>query len=51
VLTEVSPYIPKIGVGGILRAGEKNVIVSDSVVKKTKKDDKWWLAVNETKDV
>jgi sporulation protein YlmC with PRC-barrel domain len=39
-----------IGVGGFLGAGEKNVIVPYSAVKKTKKDDKWWLTLNETKD-
>jgi sporulation protein YlmC with PRC-barrel domain len=39
-----------IGVGGFLGAGEKNVIVPYSAVKKTKKNDKWWLTVNETKD-
>jgi sporulation protein YlmC with PRC-barrel domain len=39
-----------IGVGGFLGAGEKNVIVPYSAVKKTKKNDKWWLTINETKD-
>jgi sporulation protein YlmC with PRC-barrel domain len=39
-----------VGVGGFLGAGEKNVIVPYSAVKKTKKDDKWWLTINETKD-
>jgi sporulation protein YlmC with PRC-barrel domain len=39
-----------IGVGGFLGAGEKSVIVPYSAIKKTKKDDKWWLTINETKD-
>ena len=39
-----------IGVGGFLGAGEKDVIVPYSAVKKTKKNDKWWLTINETKD-
>jgi len=39
-----------IGVGGFLGAGEKNVIVPYSAIKKTKKNDKWWLTMNETKD-
>lgn len=39
-----------VGVGGFLGAGEKNVIVPYSAVKKTKKDDKWWLTISETKD-
>jgi sporulation protein YlmC with PRC-barrel domain len=39
-----------IGVGGFLGLGEKNVIVPYSAVKKTKKNDKWWLTINETKD-
>jgi sporulation protein YlmC with PRC-barrel domain len=39
-----------IGVGGFLGAGEKNVIVPYSAIKKAKKNDKWWLTMNETKD-
>jgi sporulation protein YlmC with PRC-barrel domain len=39
-----------IGVGGFLGAGEKDVIVPYSAIKKTKKNDKWWLTMNETKD-
>ena len=38
-----------IGVGGFLGAGEKDVIVPFSAVKTTKKNDKWWLTLNETK--
>ncbi len=39
-----------IGVGGFLGAGEKDVIVPFSSVKTTKKNDKWWLTLDATKD-
>jgi sporulation protein YlmC with PRC-barrel domain len=39
-----------VGVGGFLGVGEKDVIVPFSAVKTTKKDDKWWLTLDETKD-
>jgi sporulation protein YlmC with PRC-barrel domain len=39
-----------IGVGGFLGAGEKDVIVPFAAVKSQKKDDKWWLTLDETKD-
>lgn len=39
-----------IGVGGFLGAGEKDVIVPFTAVKTEKKDDKWWLTLDETKD-
>jgi sporulation protein YlmC with PRC-barrel domain len=39
-----------IGVGGFLGAGEKDVIVPFTAVKMTKKNDKWWLTLDETKD-
>jgi len=39
-----------IGVGGFLGAGEKDVIVPFTAVKTTKKNDKWWLTLDETKD-
>jgi len=39
-----------IGVGGFLGAGEKDVIVPFTALKMTKKNDKWWLTLNETKD-
>jgi sporulation protein YlmC with PRC-barrel domain len=39
-----------VGVGGFLGAGEKDVAVPFTSVKRTKKDDKWWLTLNETKD-
>ena len=39
-----------LGVGGFLGAGEKDVIVPFSAVKTTKKNDKWWLTLDETKD-
>jgi len=39
-----------IGVGGFLGAGEKDVIVPFTAVKTQKKDDKWWLTLDETKD-
>ena len=39
-----------IGVGGFLGAGEKDVIVPFTAVKAAKKDNKWWLTLNETKD-
>jgi sporulation protein YlmC with PRC-barrel domain len=39
-----------VGVGGFLGAGEKDVIVPFTAVKHTKKDDKWWLSLDETKD-
>jgi sporulation protein YlmC with PRC-barrel domain len=39
-----------VGVGGFLGAGEKDVIVPFTAVKSTKKNDKWWLTLDETKD-
>jgi sporulation protein YlmC with PRC-barrel domain len=39
-----------VGVGGFLGAGEKDVIVPFTAVKSQKKDDKWWLTLDETKD-
>jgi len=39
-----------IGVGGFLGAGEKDVIVPFTAVKTAKKNDSWWLTLNETKD-
>lgn len=39
-----------IGVGGFLGAGEKDVIVPFTALKAEKKDDKWWLTLDETKD-
>ncbi|MBR0799817.1 PRC-barrel domain-containing protein [Bradyrhizobium jicamae] len=39
-----------IGVGGFLGAGEKDVIVPFTAVKAEKKNDKWYLTLNETKD-
>ncbi|KJC62431.1 hypothetical protein UP10_03690 [Bradyrhizobium sp. LTSPM299] len=39
-----------IGVGGFLGAGEKDVIVPFTSVKTQKKNDKWWLSLDETKD-
>ena len=39
-----------IGVGGFLGAGEKDVIVPFNAVKTEKKNDKWWLTLDQTKD-
>ena len=39
-----------IGVGGFLGAGEKDVIVPFSAVKTEKKNDKWWLTLDQSKD-
>jgi sporulation protein YlmC with PRC-barrel domain len=39
-----------VGVGGFLGAGEKDVIVAFTAVKMSKKNDKWWLTLDETKD-
>src|SRR6516225_11461535 len=39
-----------VGVGGFLGAGEKDVIVPFSAVKTTKKNDKLWLTLDQTKD-
>ena len=39
-----------LGVGGFLGAGEKDVIVPFTAVKNTKKNDRWWLTLDETKD-
>jgi sporulation protein YlmC with PRC-barrel domain len=39
-----------IGVGGFLGAGQKDVIVPFTAVKNAKKNDKWWLTLDETKD-
>lgn len=39
-----------VGVGGFLGVGERDVAVPFSAVKMTKKNDKWWLSMDETKD-
>jgi hypothetical protein len=39
-----------IGVGGFLGMGEKDVALPFSAVKSEKKNNKWYLTVNETKD-
>jgi sporulation protein YlmC with PRC-barrel domain len=39
-----------IGVGGLLGAGKKDVIVPFTAVKTAKKNDKWWLTLDETED-
>jgi sporulation protein YlmC with PRC-barrel domain len=39
-----------IGVGGFLGAGEKDVIVPFNAVKSEKKDNKYYLTLDETKD-
>ena len=39
-----------VGVGGFLDMGTKDVIVPFSDVNVEKKDDGWWLTINETKD-
>lgn len=39
-----------VGVGGFLGAGEKDVIVPFTAIKPSKKDDKWWLTMDATKD-
>jgi sporulation protein YlmC with PRC-barrel domain len=39
-----------LGVGGLLGVGEKDVIVPFTAVKTAKKNDKWWLTLDETKD-
>jgi sporulation protein YlmC with PRC-barrel domain len=39
-----------VGVGGFLGAGEKDVILPFTAVKMAKKNDSWWLTLNETKD-
>ena len=39
-----------VGVGGFLGAGEKDVIVPFTAVKSEKKNDKWYLTLDETKD-
>jgi hypothetical protein len=39
-----------IGVGGFLGAGEKDVAVPFSAVHGKKKDNKWWLVMNTSKD-
>jgi sporulation protein YlmC with PRC-barrel domain len=39
-----------VGVGGFLGMGEKDVALPFSAVKAEKKNDKWYLTVNETKD-
>ena len=39
-----------VGVGGFLGAGEKDVIVPFSAVKGEKKNDKWYLTLDESKD-
>lgn len=39
-----------IGVGGFLGVGEKDVIVPFSAIRTARKNDKWWLTLDETKD-
>jgi len=39
-----------VGVGGFLGAGEKDVALPFSAVKSEKKNDKWYLTADETKD-
>ena len=39
-----------VGVGGFLGAGEKDVIVPFTAVKTEKKNDKWWLTLDQSKD-
>ena len=39
-----------VGVGGFLGMGEKDVALPFSAVKAEKKDNKWYLTVDETKD-
>jgi sporulation protein YlmC with PRC-barrel domain len=39
-----------VGVGGFLGAGEKDVAVPFSAIKSVKKNDKWWLTLDESKD-
>jgi hypothetical protein len=39
-----------VGVGGFLGIGEKDVALPFSAVKSEKKNDKWYLTVNESKD-
>jgi len=39
-----------LNVGGFLGVGEKHVIVPFSAVKTSKKNDRWWLTIDETKD-
>jgi sporulation protein YlmC with PRC-barrel domain len=39
-----------VGVGGFLGAGEKDVAVPFNAVHGKKKDNKWWLVMNTTKD-
>jgi sporulation protein YlmC with PRC-barrel domain len=39
-----------VGVGGFLGVGEKDVALPFSAVKSEKKNDKWWLTVDESKD-
>lgn len=36
--------------GGFLGAGEKDVVLPFSAVKSEKKDNKWYLTVDETRD-
>ena len=39
-----------VGVGGFLGAGEKDVIVPFAAIKTSKRNDKWWLTMDATKD-
>jgi len=39
-----------VGVGGFLGIGEKNVALPFAAVKREKKDNKWYLTVDEMKD-
>jgi sporulation protein YlmC with PRC-barrel domain len=39
-----------VGVGGFLGAGEKDVIVPFAAIKTSKRNDKWWLTMDATKE-
>ena len=39
-----------VGVGGFLGMGEKDVAVPFNAIKMAKKNDKWWLTMDATKD-
>ena len=39
-----------VGVGGFLGAGKMDVIVPFTAVKTAKKNDKWWLTLDQSKD-
>jgi sporulation protein YlmC with PRC-barrel domain len=52
VLVDKTGKVPGlvVGVGGFLGSGEKDVIVPFTAIKTSRKNDKWWLTMDATKE-